>query len=324
MFFILLIKILSVHLNLVFGMSQLEYEFSHSSSEVTDPLIIFVNGFTGGIGKWFGLGCEPLRPYWSEAYSWDQLPDKTWIGKREPNQFIYSASRYFSCDIEKTNWLFVNGSDGFFGFSRAKGRYKKGIKFGLKVLNEENHRIEKAKQVFFVTHSMGGSFAEGMIESFVNKGIEVQKVVHFASAGARNMVCSEKCLLIPRVQLNTSGDKTVDGLSDPFARDLRRKIPFVETYGRVLWDPSHNYPKKMELVRKGESKMNINSHYDTKTFGSCFNWVKDLESISSNFSLDSNELSKFPKLIQFESFYANKKYFKWSFESKSFKLVELE
>lgn len=305
-------------------MLQVEYEFSHHVTDPTSPLIIFVNGFTGGIGKWFGLGCQPLRPYWSEAYSWEQLPDKTWIGKREPNQFIHAATNYFSCELESTNWMFINGSDGFFGFSRARGRYKKGIQLAEQLFQKEGKKIQAASKVFFVTHSMGGSFAEGLIEVFTNKGISVEKVVHFASAGARNMLCSERCKSIPRVQLNTSGDKTIDGLSDPFARDLKRKIPFVKTFGRVLWDPKHNYPKKMELVRKGESKMNINSHYDTKTFGSCFDWVKDLERISENETLNSNERLIFPELIQFESFYVQKKYFKWEFDSKSYKLVEKE
>lgn len=303
-------------------MPQIEYEFSQINADPTSPLIIFVNGFTGGIGKWFGLGCIPLRPYWSEAYSWEQLPDKTWIGKREPNQFIHAATNYFLGELASTNWLFINGSDGFFGLSRAKGRYKKGIRLADQLLLKEGRRIEAARKVFFVTHSMGGSFAEGLIEVLTSKGISVNKVVHFASAGARNMLCSEKCLSIPRVQLNTTGDETIDGLSDPFARDLKRKIPFVATFGRVLWDPTHNYPKKMELVRKGESTMNINSHYDTKTFGRCFEWVKDLERISENRELDSKANLNFPEMIQFESFYAQKRYFKWDFESKSYKLVE--
>ncbi len=286
-----------------------EYAFERKSA----PLVVFVNGFTGGIGKWFGKGCEPLRSYWSEGYIWDQLPDNSWTGKYEPNQFIHSACSYFAYKAEECNWCFMDGSDGFFGLSNARMRYRKGKKQSIS--DKEWAVFQEAKEVFFVTHSMGGSFAEGIIQQFSSRNISVKKVVHFATAGARNMICSTECLPIDRIQLNTSGDKTIDGLSDPWSRDLKRKVPFVNLYGRVLWDPHHNYPKKMQSVRNGESKMNINSHYDTKTFGKVFSWVKHLEKIQEEVENDSkNQLERFQLNVHFESFYANKMYYKWDHE----------
>lgn len=221
-------------------------------------LIIFVNGYTHG--------CKPLEPYWTEKGS----------------QFLDAANTYFggSCI-----YFFVNGESAW--YSSAKSRYRLGKKFALSQLNEISGKVGPHGTIFFVTHSMGVAFAEGMTEILVEKNLLVDKLVHFSVADAKKIVFSENSKHIPRVQLNMSLDKTLKKHANPFTHFLNYKIPDIQVYGEVLSQIEKMHPL---ILPKHQAEWDF--HYDTKTFASVWKYLQQLENTSVDFDETTKQFYK--------------------------------
>ncbi len=118
--------------------------------------IVFVNGFTG---DWTGSD-EPGEPYWGQN-----------------SEFVIGAQKHYN---DNSIW-FTNKSYKYITSNYSLMR-KDGRKYA-----EENYQyltlgMNKAKEVFhFVTHSMGGAFAEGMIDYLKEMGWIVESTVHIST-----------------------------------------------------------------------------------------------------------------------------------------------
>lgn len=208
-----------------------------------ENLIIFVNGYTHG--------CRPLEPYWTE----------------KGTQFLDAASLYFGGNCKH---YFVNGEGAW--YSSAKSRYRKGKDFALTHLTEIQAKLKPEAKIFFVTHSMGTAFAEGMTEVLLEKKLQVGKLVHFSTADAKKIVFSENSKAIPRVQLNMTLDKTLRKHANPFTHFLNYKIPEIHVYGEVRSDIQQMHPL---VLSKHQKEWDF--HYDTKTFASVWRYLQQLE-----------------------------------------------
>lgn len=218
-------------------------------------MILFVNGFT--------FGCKPHRPYWSSA--------------KNPDEFIDAAKDYFQ-DTHVTEGSFINGSGDWFG-SMAWSRQASGRKFARTFQKRLIPLKNSGETLKIVTHSMGAAFAEGMIEEFVSEGFQVEKVVHFAPAHAKDIRIHASCTQIERVQINATGDITIEKIVSPFTSGDGLRIPGVRKYGKVQWDPWKYHKTYMDYITKKEFPFDLDAHYDLKTYGYVFDWVKDLEAL---------------------------------------------
>jgi RHS repeat-associated protein len=210
-------------------------------------LIIFVNGFT--------YGCEPHRPYWTE----------------KGDQFIDAASSYFH---DYNSKLFLNGeSFPLYGAARRQTMGQEYVRSNLQIFKDA---VARGESINIVSHSMGAAFSEGMIEELANNGITVDKVVHFSAADASDIKIASNTLGTERIQLTMTGDMTLDD-SDPFTAPEARKIPGVDIFGIVKFDVDKMHPNASVTSRN-----EWDSHYDTKTYGAAFDYVRDLENVSLN------------------------------------------
>lgn len=115
--------------------------------------IIFVNGFLG-----FGSPSGG-SDYWGGANS----------------AFVKGAQGYF-----KDNSTFFTNYDFSYMMSATPIRRSDGKKYAKEHYAELVAGMDKKKDVFrLVTHSMGGAFAEGMIDYLKSQGWKVETIVHF-------------------------------------------------------------------------------------------------------------------------------------------------
>lgn len=213
-------------------------------------LILFVNGYTSG--------CVAGRGYWSEAKKYSQNP--------EPNQFIDAAMEYFGDSNVDDDVSFINGEGAW--YSTASSRQAAGREYVKNNLESIKASLVSGETIKIVTHSMGGAYAEGMIEELIAAGIEVEKVVHLSTADASGIVISENSKDVDRIQVGTTFDKTLENWADGFTHYDGWRIPGVKQYGRVRWTKLLNHDNKWT---------GTDSHFDTKTYGKTFDWVRDVE-----------------------------------------------
>lgn len=206
-------------------------------------LIIFVNGYTHN--------CKPYEAYWTEKGS----------------QFLVTANAYFGGNCA---YMFVNGEGTW--YSGAKTRYRKGKRFAETELKEIHTKLTSESKIFFVTHSMGAAYAEGMTEVLVGNKLNVEKLVHFSVADAKKIVFSENSKHISRVQLNMTLDKTLKKHANPFVHFLNYKIPEIQVYGEVLSQIEKMHPL---VLPKHQAEWDF--HYNTKTFASVWGYLQQLE-----------------------------------------------
>lgn len=243
-------------------------------------MIIFVNGYT--------LGCQPFRAYWSSS--------------KNSNEFIEAACAYFT-DSAINEESFVNGSGKWFG-SRASLRYKAGKKYALEKLNFYKQTIQPNEKIHIISHSMGAAFAEGMIEIFCQHQLPIGKIVHFAPAHARKIKIDPKTNNLLRIQLNATEDTIIERFSDPLIRGKKLRIPGINLYGKVHWNPWIYHPKHMAYVQKKKRKHQQHPHFDLKTYAFVFDWLLDLEKLSH-----SNKPNQSSTKTKFEAVYIHGKYF---------------
>ncbi len=182
-----------------------------------DAVAIFVNGYwnTGRkalkIGSMFShrLGVEmydaiiqnigdvPLEGYWEEGF----------IAKAKS----YFRRRYRSLGgktIRSVSPIFVDGSGDW--YSSGKSRFAKGEAYGREILSHELRDMgvtddsgTQRKNIFIVSHSMGGAYAEGIIKYLVGRGLVIDSVLHFSAADNKDF-----CAGLPEItyQINIAPD----------------------------------------------------------------------------------------------------------------------
>lgn len=231
-------------------------------------MILFVNGFT--------FGCEPFRPYWSSS--------------KEPDEFIDAAKTFFK-DNHVSEGSFINGSGDWFG-SMAWSRQASGRKFARTYSKRLIPLKNSGETLKIVTHSMGAAFAEGMIETLISEGFKIEKVVHFAPAHAKDIRIHPSSKQIDRVQINATGDLTIEKIVSPFTSGDGLRIPGVQKYGKVQWDPWQYHKTYMDYITKKEFPFDLDAHFDLKTYDHAFDWVEDLEALEMQDPIASREYGK--------------------------------
>ncbi|MEN9441042.1 MAG: hypothetical protein RLZ33_1119, partial [Bacteroidota bacterium] len=243
-------------------------------------LIIFVNGFLGGIYGFFNSSnkSEPLKPYWGKS------------------GYLEEATIYFGND---KNQLFLNGSDGSFGFSTASNRYDKGYKNGIcsaeaikKALLEEELVTGNKATIKMLTHSMGGAYGEGYIAGLIEAGIpadQIEKIVHLSTSDTADITISDKAKDIYRVQLGIDRDFTLfDNKrgADPYTDGKDRMIPGIDLYGEINADGPKmlNYAWEKDSKKRYEYESEYDYHDYTKSKSQTFDALRELENAHFNYS----------------------------------------
>ncbi|MGV3631912.1 MAG: hypothetical protein ACO1O6_11945 [Bacteroidota bacterium] len=211
-------------------------------------LLVFVNGYT--------RGCEPLKPYWTEKGT--QFPD--------------AAALWF--DIPEL--YFVNGEGRW--YSTAESRFRNGWQYA----EAQMHTFKGYREICFVSHSMGAAFAEGMAFCLMQQGLKVSRIVHFSVADAESLRIPSETLSINRIQLEMQGDRTLQW-KNRFKWKPSRMIPGVNHYGLLKTDIRSMHP---QVSSQDQQKWDF--HYDTKTFGVIWDYVRELEKISLSANPDGS------------------------------------
>lgn len=168
-------------------------------------IIFFVNGFWGK-QKISPCQCN-LECYWQ--YDSIQLkPRNNWnYNQVQAELFFQESYQYFNTK----QVYFVDGGN-FTPFTKAKKRRKKGTQFidnQLDAIIKES-KIDTSFSINFVTHSMGGAYAEGMIEALLKKGFKVGEVLHLSPSEAADIrTFKNKNGPSKRIQVISQSDATV-------------------------------------------------------------------------------------------------------------------
>lgn len=201
-------------------------------------LLIFVNGYT--------RGCQPLKPYWTE----------------KGLQFLDAAAAYFGASPD---FEFVTGQGPW--YSSAAMRMRKGYRFA----SENRVKFQNYDRLFLVGHSMGCAFAEGMALYFTQHRLQVCEIVHLSAADAESIRIPPETASIPRVQLEMQGDRTLIR-KNKFKWKSERMISGVSHYGLLQTDVKRMHP---QVSPKDHDRWDF--HYDTKTFGVVWEYIRILK-----------------------------------------------
>lgn len=131
-------------------------------------VIVFVNGYWNSDLPY--AGDDFFKDYWSQAYI-DQASIYTGI---KPKYYINGANSAFSSGVTRFNdgVNFINER-----MSNSQSNFYKNV-----IKKTQNQQGDYVKPIYFVSHSMGGAFAEGMIKALSMKGVKIGKVFHFSPA----------------------------------------------------------------------------------------------------------------------------------------------
>jgi hypothetical protein len=207
------------------------------------PVIVYVNGYWNK--DWPKLaGGDNLRDYWETNF----ITRARTLLNTQNEYFINGASTSFSSGSARfeEGKKFVN--DRF--SNKQSDFYKKVIQ---SVQNDNGNFI---KPLYFVSHSMGSAFAEGMISALQEKGVMIDKVYHFSPADVSGFSA-------------TLPDKT-------YEIDI---FPDIVLAYKNLNDAY--YIKDIRffgIVNNPEGVTDIYGHYYTKAEGFVWNWAQDLSS----------------------------------------------
>jgi hypothetical protein len=173
----------------------------------SQDVVIFVNGFWGKQN--FSPSPCPRECYWQ----FDSIFFKP-LGRWNYNQqqckaFFEEAMVFFNT----SKFYFVDG--GYFPpTATANRRQRRGRQFIIndldKIILENN--LTDSSTIHFVTHSMGGAFAEGMITALLQKKrFKIGKVLHIATSEAESIeTLRNEFGPQQRIQVISQGDNTVE------------------------------------------------------------------------------------------------------------------
>ena len=243
---------------------------------------IFVNGYIYGSPNYTIV----TNRFSGETYTFndDIVPGKPYWSGFNRSDFTSEAHAYFGDYFEK----FVNGT-GSNMLSTASSRQQAGREKGkiiaielineIKSLNNDDNEKNDVTELNFVTHSMGAAFAEGMIEEFMKHPelaslLKNGQVVHLSACDGDNILISKNSQDLKRTQLNFKYDKTL-WWADKGARNTGGYyIEGVQKMGVVNETVKSLHPNVNEKT--------FDPHYDSKTWGKAWNYVRALDSTSDN------------------------------------------
>jgi RHS repeat-associated protein len=283
-------------------------------------LIIFVNGFDGGV---YGR------------------IDKS---KKSPTKIKYwgpSLIQGFKRTYQDNNDMYVNGSDGNLGASMAYQRYDLGYEYVMKNLDKIKKEAN-GETIKIVSHSMGSAYSEGMISALVEKGFTVEEVVHLSACDAADIVIGSnpvgpdlwnyfqdetyaKIKNITRYQIGIDRDWTLFGDwvgADRYSTEFERMIPGVTRYGEINAEYKllgNNFIKWMNYrpEKAIKSYNELNFHDWTKKNGLVLNALDELKNKKAG-SVSVDNCSG-------PNWKTNDGFFKWNnlmFNSKSYTNVD--
>lgn len=133
-----------------------------------EPLIIFVNG------------------YWNISWLQKDLlgfSDGKSLAGYWGTKVKDNAVSYFKTNLK--NIYFINGSST--ALSSGSKRFKNGKEFAQARLKNKESKFYKNvfagdRKIMIVSHSMGGAYAEGILNVLKIQNVEVEKVVHLSPA----------------------------------------------------------------------------------------------------------------------------------------------
>ena len=200
---------------------------------------IFVHGFLA-----FGFR-EGGSPYWGG----------------ESSSFVIGANNFFN-DYSKPYFVSTKHSLT----SSASERFKEGRKYALDNYSAITDGMNKMQDEFnFVSHSMGGAFAEGMAEYLVEKGWNVSTIAHFNVWQPLSVKGSSITKRIIRLDITSSNDP-IQHLSTlgPLGGD---RIPNA-TYryrNKAEGNPleKHSYLVDLGNIWKDLSRLKINQYIES-------------------------------------------------------------
>ena len=174
-----------------------------------NDLIIFVNGF------WGKQKMSPAKCARECYWQYDSIafkPRETWnYNQRECEVFFQDAYAFFNTQ----NVFFIDGGNFSPAASAAK-RERRGRQFAENQLDSvvAKFRLDDSSSVHFVTHSMGGAYAEGMIQHFLRKKIHVGKVLHLSISEAEDIeTFRTEYGPSQRIQMISQNDATIENVN---------------------------------------------------------------------------------------------------------------
>ena len=158
------------------------------------------------------------------------------------SSFVTGAQKYFN-DNDKP---YFTDNDISYMKSSTMMRYQSGYNYAKRNYAEITEGLSKGEDVFyFVSHSMGGEFSEGMATYLIENGWNVNTMMHFNAWLPTEMYGTEGPI---RVDLTTTDD-IVQGLSIPVSGD--RNIPNADYRIRKKSDKGF-YFRHADLISNDE------------------------------------------------------------------------
>jgi RHS repeat-associated protein len=238
-------------------------------------LIIFVNGFTGGI--------YPYAKYLGLPYSWlidvEGAPSgKDYWGKS--GDFQIGAQAFFGGDRIDENTSYIDGSVGVWGLSTAQERYDAGVQYAKDHIEEiKASLLNPNEEINFVSHSMGSAYSEGIMAYLGQQGLNVKSAVHLSACDAADIKVYNQNVM--RYQIGVDRDFTLFGFfgADKYSFGSSRIIPGADKYGEIRANQSMiSWKKDFNEQKKSFEKYDF--HAFTKTH---FVWSSVEELRSSDF-----------------------------------------
>jgi hypothetical protein len=205
-FFVILISFF-FHTSFTFAQTTEVISDSTLLKKNTEDLIIFVNGF------WGKQKVSPAKCARECYWQYDSIvfkPKDTWnYNQQECHAFFQEAYLFFKTE----NVFFVDGGN-FSPTASAARRQRRGRQFADNQLDSiiSKFHLTDSSKVHFVTHSMGGAFAEGMIQRLLaSQKIRVGKVLHLSISEAEDIE-TERTIFGPeqRIQVISQSDATIE------------------------------------------------------------------------------------------------------------------
>lgn len=214
-----------------------------------EPLILYVCGYWNKSMPYAGSE-------WGEQYWGSSLKE--------------SARKYF---FNTTKELFINGAGT--KFSNANERFQSGKKIAEERFSNKSSKFHKEvfqtkRRVMVISHSMGGAFAEGLIDVLKQKNVNIEKVIHLSPA-------------------DVSG--------------FRAGLPHKTYQIDIDWDPVLMYknfndaPNIIGIQSSAIAKNPKNDefgHMYTKEQNFVWNWFEDLEAVQFNFLNEETKIYTTP------------------------------
>ena len=134
----------------------------------SEPVLTYVNGYWNSDIPY--SSDDKLRDYWGDIF----MSKARGLAKTQKEFFINGANMILSSGSLR----FDDGKK----FVEARFNNHQSDFYKKVILSLQDKTGEFIKPLYFVSHSIGGAFAEGMISYLSSKGVPIEKVYHFSPA----------------------------------------------------------------------------------------------------------------------------------------------